>query len=55
MVRQSNKEKLSITLDVDVFEFVGELAEKDDRSVSSMINVILRNHMNDVKKARGQD
>jgi hypothetical protein len=50
MVRQTNKEKLSITLDVDVFEFVSEAAEKDDRSVSSMINVILRNAMKDSKK-----
>jgi hypothetical protein len=42
MVRQVNKEKLSITLDVEVFEFVQELADKDDRSVSSMINVLLK-------------
>lgn len=42
MVRQVNKEKLSITLDTDVYEFVKELADKDDRSVSSMINVLLK-------------
>ncbi|MEK5439365.1 MULTISPECIES: toxin-antitoxin system protein [Paenibacillus] len=50
MVRQTNKEKLSITLDVEVFEFVSSEAVKDDRSVSSMINVILRNYMNEKKK-----
>ncbi|MEK4488316.1 hypothetical protein NYE44_01515 [Paenibacillus sp. FSL L8-0493] len=50
MVRQTNKEKLSITLDVEVFEFVSAEAVKDDRSVSSMINVILRNYMNEKKK-----
>ncbi|WP_445671714.1 ribbon-helix-helix domain-containing protein [Paenibacillus sp. FSL R7-0210] len=50
MVRQTNKEKLSITLDVDVFEFVSKAAAEDDRSVSSMINVILRNAMKDSKK-----
>lgn len=50
MVRQTNKEKLSITLDIEVFEFVSEEAVKDDRSVSSMINVILRNYMNEKKK-----
>ncbi|MEK4263649.1 ribbon-helix-helix domain-containing protein [Paenibacillus sp. FSL L8-0499] len=50
MVRQTNKEKLSITLDVEVFEFVSTEAVKDDRSVSSMINVILRNYMNEKKK-----
>jgi hypothetical protein len=50
MVRQTNKEKLSITLDVDVFEFISKAAAEDDRSVSSMINVILRNAMKDSKK-----
>lgn len=45
MVRQSNKEKLSITLDTEVFQFIADEAEKDDRSVSSMINVVLRNYM----------
>lgn len=42
MVRQINKEKLSITLDIEVFQFVQELADKEDRSVSSMINVLLK-------------
>jgi hypothetical protein len=42
MVRQVNKEKLSITLDLEVYQFVQELADKDDRSVSSMINVLLK-------------
>lgn len=52
MARQSNKEKLSITIDVEIFEFISDEAEKDDRSVSSMINVILRNYMNSMKKVR---
>jgi predicted transcriptional regulator len=42
MVKQFNKEKLSITLDYDIYEKLVELAEKDDRSVSSMINKTLR-------------
>lgn len=42
MVKQFNKEKLSITLDKDIFDKLVELAEKDDRSVSSMINKTLR-------------
>lgn len=50
MVRQTNKEKLSITLDIEVFEYISDLATKDDRSVSSMINVILRNHMKESKE-----
>lgn len=50
MVKQTNKEKLSITLDPDVFQFISEAAAEDDRSVSSMINVILRNAMKESKK-----
>ncbi|MFD0673949.1 DUF6364 family protein [Cohnella sp. GCM10027633] len=42
MVRQVNKEKLSITLDTEVYQFVQELADQEDRSVSSMINVLLK-------------
>jgi hypothetical protein len=45
MVRQVNKEKLSITLDIEVFNFVSELADEDDRSVSSMINKLLKEVM----------
>lgn len=39
----SSKLKISVTLDLDVFAYIEEAAEKDDRSVSSMINTILRN------------
>jgi hypothetical protein len=44
MVRQVNKEKLSITLDREIYEKLAEDADKNDRSVSSMINVILKKH-----------
>jgi metal-responsive CopG/Arc/MetJ family transcriptional regulator len=44
MVRQFNKDKISITLDHDIYEKVEAKAEKEDRSVSSMINVILRDY-----------
>ena len=44
MVRQFNKDKISITVDHDIFEKVEAKAEKEDRSVSSMINVILREY-----------
>lgn len=50
MVKQFNKAKISITLDTDVHEVISELAEKDDRSVSSMINKILREYCADKKK-----
>lgn len=36
------KTKVSITLDTDIIEKIKELAEKDDRSFSQYINVILK-------------
>lgn len=50
------KTKVSITLDTDIIEKVKELADKDDRSFSQYINVILKefllknNCMNSNKK-----
>jgi hypothetical protein len=55
MVRQVNKEKLSITLDTEIFQRVSDLAAKDDRSVSSMINVILRDWLKEhVPEEKGE-
>jgi hypothetical protein len=45
MVKQVNKAKISVTLDLDVHEFVTVLADKDSRSLSSMINVLLKGIM----------
>ena len=39
------KNKVSITLDSDVIEKIKQLAEKDDRSFSQYINLILREHL----------
>lgn len=39
------KTKVSITLDYPILEKVQELAEYDDRSVSSYINLVLREHL----------
>ena len=39
------KEKISITIDGDVLEALREQAEKDDRSLSQYINLILRQHI----------
>lgn len=50
MVKQTNKEKLSITLDIEVFEFVKVLADKDSRSLSAMINVLLKGMMEKEQK-----
>ena len=39
------KEKISITIDGDVLEKLKQLAEKDDRSLSQYINLILKRHI----------
>ena len=39
------KEKVSITLDHDLIKEVKKLAEKDDRSFSQYINLVLRAHV----------
>lgn len=39
------KSKVSITLDNDVIEKIKKLAEKDDRSFSQYINLILKNYL----------
>ncbi len=38
------KEKISITVDSDLLEVLRVQAEKDDRSLSQYINLILRQH-----------
>lgn len=52
MVRQFNKEKLSITLDREVYIIIAKLAEEDDRPVSSMINKILRDFVKEQEKGK---
>lgn len=44
------KEKISITVDSDILEFIKEMAEKDDRSVSQYINMVLKKHLENKKK-----
>ena len=39
------KEKISITIDGDVLEKVKELADRDDRSLSQYINIVLKEHV----------
>ena len=39
------KEKISITIDSDVLENVKAEAEKDDRSLSQYINLVLKHHI----------
>ena len=44
------KNKVSITLDVDVIEAIKELAENDDRSFSQYVNLILKEYLKDSQK-----
>ena len=44
------KNKVSITLDADVIDKIKELAEEDDRSFSQYINLVLREHIQNLEK-----
>ena len=44
------KEKISITIDTDLLKKLRKLAEEDDRSVSSFINIILRKYIEIIEK-----
>ena len=42
------KEKISITIDSDILEKARVEAEKDDRSLSQYINIILKEHFKNI-------
>lgn len=44
------KEHISITLDSDLLAKLRYMAEVDDRSVSSYINLILKKHIEEIEK-----
>ena len=44
------KEKISITIDWDILEKIKKMAEKDDRSLSQYINIVLKKHVNNEEK-----
>ena len=44
------KTSVSITLDGPILEEVKKLAEQDDRSLSSYINLVLRDHLEQRQK-----
>ena len=46
------KEKISITIDNDLLEKLREMAEEDDRSLSSYINLILKKHIEESDKKK---
>lgn len=44
------KEKISITIDSNVLEFIRKEADADERSLSQYINMILNKHIKDLHK-----
>lgn len=44
------KEKVSITLDSDLLDKIKYEAEKDDRSLSQYINMVLKRHINRISQ-----
>ncbi len=48
------KTKVSITLDDDIVEKIKILSENDDRSFSQYINIILKNHLEDIDKKQNK-
>lgn len=43
------KEKISITIDSDIVEKLRQMAEKDDRSLSQYINLVLKEYLKSSK------
>ena len=48
------KVRISITLDDPIYQKIKGLAEYDDRSVSSYINLALRNHQEQLRREEEQ-
>lgn len=44
------KDKISITIDPQILAEIRELAEEDDRSLSQYINLVLKEHLKNVKE-----
>ncbi len=44
------KQSVSLTLDVDIVKKIKVLAERDDRSLSSYINLVLRDYLDGREK-----
>ena len=43
------KQKVSITLDTDVISEIKSVAERDDRSFSQYVNLVLRKYLEDIR------
>ena len=52
MAMKPLKEKISITIDSDILEKLKYEAEKDDRSLSQYINLILKQHLKELESTK---
>ena len=48
------KKTISISLDYPILEKVKQLAEYEDRSISSYINLVLRKHLEQLEKRQAE-
>lgn len=46
------KERISITIDSDLLEKLREIADEDCRPLSQYINLVLRKHVEELKKQK---
>ncbi|MBE7062393.1 MAG: toxin-antitoxin system protein [Ruminococcaceae bacterium] len=46
------KERINITIDRDILELARNEAEKDDRSLSQYINIVLKKHFKQMEEER---
>lgn len=46
------KEKISITIDNDILAKLKSEAEKDDRSLSQYINIVLKQHISKIEQIK---
>ena len=46
------KDKISITIDTDLLEKLREIADEDCRPLSQYINLVLRKHVEELKKQK---
>lgn len=49
------KKTISISLDYPILEKIKELAEYQDRSVSSYINIVLKKHLDQLEKKQQKE
>ncbi len=50
LIMKPLKEKISLTIDDPVLQAIKVLAEENDRSVSSYINLVLRKHLKELEE-----